>query len=170
PLPAPQVTGVTVDPSDKNIGIADCLSSEASVRTSPMRFARFLLLASLAALFPLAAACSKATPPAPAQSQPNQAQPVQPPSSGQAYQLPPDKLAKAKTLNKIELTLGILGSLWGLAVLWLLLRTQSAAAMERWAQRRSGIRWIQGLFFFASFFVITFIAGFPLDAVGHVVS
>jgi len=135
-----------------------------------MRFARFLLLACLAALFPLAAACSQATPPAPAQSQPNQAQPVQPPSSGQAYQLPPDKLAKAKTLNKIELTLGILGSLWGLAVLWLLLRTQSAAAMERWAQRRSGIRWIQGLFFFASFFVITFIAGFPLDAIGHVVS
>jgi len=140
-----------------------------------MRLARFLVLACVVAVLPLASVALQANAPAPSQSQPSQpqpqqAQPSQPPSSGQAYQLPPDKLAKAKTLNKIELTLGILGSLWGLAVLWLLLRTQSAAAMERWAQRCSRHRWIQGLVFFASFFVITFLASFPLDIIGHVVS
>ena len=43
--------------------------------------------------------------------------------------LPPDKLAKAKTLNKIRLTLDIVGTLWGLAVMGLLLATGTAAGM-----------------------------------------
>ena len=43
------------------------------------------------------------------------------PASAQAYNLPPDKLAKAIALSRIRNILDIAGSLWGIAVLWLLL-------------------------------------------------
>ena len=93
-----------------------------------------------------------------------------PPKTEQAYNLPPDKLAKAITLNKIRLVLEIVGTLWGLAVLWLLLATQAAAGLGAWVKGMSRYRWIQGLIFFAAFFVITALASLPLDAIGHTVS
>src|ERR1035441_3017438 len=106
---------------------------------------------------------------APSQPQPDQAQTSQP-APGDAYQLPPDKLAKAVTLNKIRLALDIGGSLWGLAVLWWLLASRAAARMGGWAERTVSKSWIQGLLFFAAFFVITTVASLPLDAIGHAVS
>jgi Zn-dependent protease with chaperone function len=92
------------------------------------------------------------------------------PANAQAYSLPPDKLAKAITLNRIRIILDIAGSLWGLAVLWLLLATGWAAGLAGWAERLLGRRWMQGLLFFAVFLVVTFLAGLPLDAVGQSVS
>ena len=94
----------------------------------------------------------------------------QPPQSEQAYNLPPDKLAKAITLNKIRLALEIVGTFWGLAVLWLLLATRGAARMGEWVTTVSRFRWVQGLIFFALFFVVTTIASLPLDMTGHAVS
>ena len=106
-----------------------------------------------------------------AQTQPAQAQPAPAqPASEQAYSLPPDKLAQAITLNKIRLALEIVGTLWGLAVLWLLLATRAAAGLGAWTQRVVGRRWIQGLLFFGAFFIITTLASLPLDAIGHTVS
>jgi Zn-dependent protease with chaperone function len=99
--------------------------------------------------------------PAPAPSQP---------ASTQAYSLPPDKLAKAVTLGHISTALGIIGSLWGIAVLWLLLSSRWAAGLAAWAESVSRRRWLQGLLFFAVFLVITTLAGLPLDAIGHMVS
>lgn len=93
-----------------------------------------------------------------------------PPAPEQAYSLPPDKLAKAIALNRIQLTLEIAGTLWGLAVLWILLASRWAAGLEGWAQQRTRRRWIQGLIFFAIFFAITGLASLPLDAIGHAVS
>jgi STE24 endopeptidase len=104
----------------------------------------------------------------PAASQP-QAQAAQP-ASGQAYSLPPDKLAKAKALNKIRLALDIGGSLWGLVFLWWLLASRTSSRLERWVQRVDSRRWIQGLLFFLVFLVITSLASLPLDAIGHTVS
>jgi STE24 endopeptidase len=104
----------------------------------------------------------------PAASQP-QAQAAQP-ASGQAYSLPPDKLAKAKALNKIRLALDIGGSLWGLVFLWWLLASRTSSRLERWVQRVDSRRWIQGLLFFLAFLVITSLASLPLDAIGHTVS
>src|SRR4051794_9202710 len=85
-------------------------------------------------------------PSAPAQQPPKQSQ-AQPPQihSEQAYSLPPDKLAKAKTLNKIRLTLDIAGALWGLVFLWWLLASRNAARLEHWTQRRTSCRWLQGI-------------------------
>ncbi len=88
----------------------------------------------------------------------------------QAYSLPPDKLAKAITLNKIRLALDIAGTLWGLAVLWWLLASRAAARLNRWTDRTVRWPWVQGLLFFAAFFVITEVAGLPLDMTGHAVS
>ena len=93
-----------------------------------------------------------------------------PQPAAQAYSLPPEKLAKAITLSHIRLGLEIVGSLWSLAVLWILLATRWAAGLAGWAERLFKRRWLQGLLFFAAFLVITTLASLPLDAIGHVVS
>jgi Zn-dependent protease with chaperone function len=127
-------------------------------------------------LFAGLAGVANAQAPTPATPEPaNQTQQAQPtqmqsPETTPAYTLPPDKLAKAIALNKIRLTLEIAGSLWGLAVLWLLLATRVAAGLERWAERVVRQRWVQGLIFFAIFFVIVTLAGLPLDAIGNAAS
>jgi STE24 endopeptidase len=123
-------------------------------------FAIFLLAGS----FRLVAA--QATP---APSQPSAQAAVQP-KVEQAYSLPPDKLAKAKTLNKIRLALEITGTFWGLAVLWWLLASRTASRLESWTERTVRRRLIQGVLFFAAFVIITAIAGLPLDMIGHTVS
>ena len=92
------------------------------------------------------------------------------PAGTQAYNLPPDKLAKAITLSRIALTLEIVGSLWGLAFLWLLLSLRWAAGLAAWAERLLRRRWMQGLLFFAVYLVIGALADLPLDAIGHAVS
>jgi Zn-dependent protease with chaperone function len=79
-------------------------------------------------------------------------------------------LAKAKILNKILLTLDIVGTFWGLAVLWWLLASRAATRLNHWTESKTRRRWVQGLLFFAAFFLITTIAGLPLDMIGHTVS
>ena len=61
-------------------------------------------------------------------------------------------------------------SVWGLAVLWLLLATRAAAGLEGWTQRISRRRWLQGSLFFAALLVITALANLPLDIYAHSVS
>jgi Zn-dependent protease with chaperone function len=108
-----------------------------------------------------------ATQPAPVQS--GEAQTAAQPAS-QAYTLPPDKLAKAIALSRIRNILGLANSLWGLAVLWLLLALGAAAGLDSWTQRLSRYRWVQGLLFFAVFLIVTTLAGIPLDVFGHHIS
>jgi Zn-dependent protease with chaperone function len=103
--------------------------------------------------------------PAPrAQVRPNQGQAAAaaPANPQPAYSLPPDKLAQAIAISRIRNIMDIIGGLWGIAVLWLLLSTRSAACLEAWAKSISTRRWIQGLIFFAAFIVITTLAGLPL--------
>ena len=108
--------------------------------------------------------------PAPAQPAPaTTAAPAQP-ASTQAYNLPPDKLAKAITLSHISLALEIVGSLWGLVFLWLLLSLRWAAGLAAWTERLLRRRWTQGLLFFAVFLVISTLADLPLHVIGHAVS
>lgn len=105
-----------------------------------------------------------------ASRQPAQVQNAQPPQPQQAYTLPPDKLAKAIALSRIRLTLEIVGSIWGLIVLWLLLRTRAASGLERWAERVSRHRWVQGFLFFVLLAIIVTVAGLPLDLIGEMAS
>jgi STE24 endopeptidase len=90
-----------------------------------------------------------------------------PPSQQPAYNLPPDKLAKAIALSRIRNILDIAGSLWGIAVLWLLLVTRASAGIEAMAQRITGKRWLQGMLFFAALLIVITLAGLPLDLYGH---
>jgi STE24 endopeptidase len=147
-----------------------------------MKFARCAILAGCLLLqFPLQlAAVAPRIGPGPhvaprivlrASSQPTQASPPSPTSPPQqAYSLPPDKLAKAIALGRIRNILGLVGALWGLAVLWLLLATRAAAGLESWALRVSRRPWLQGLLFFAVFLVIATLADLPLDIYAHHVS
>jgi Zn-dependent protease with chaperone function len=92
------------------------------------------------------------------------------PSSDQEYTLSPDKLAEAKTLNRIRLALAIGGSIWALVVIWLLLATRTAVALDAWTQRQSDRRWAQGIYFFIAFFVIRSAAALPLSLAGQMAS
>jgi STE24 endopeptidase len=132
-----------------------------------MRFIRCAAFA-IVAMITGAGVCLSQAPNPPA-LQPAQAVPAQP-ASEQAYRLPPDKLAKAKALNRIQLTLEIVGTLWGLAVLWLLLATKAASRFEAYLKKVSRFGWIQGLIFFAVFLIVTTVASLPLDAIGHAAS
>jgi Zn-dependent protease with chaperone function len=136
-----------------------------------MRFARFLALALIG--FPMLATLATLHAQSSPETQPQEKQVIakqQQPPPAQAYNLPPDKLAKAVALDKIRITLDIAGALWGMAVLWLLLSRRWAAGLESWASRLASRRWVQGLLFFAAFIVVTTIASLPLDMIGHAVS
>jgi Zn-dependent protease with chaperone function len=93
----------------------------------------------------------------------NATQPAAPANQQQAYSLPPEKLAKAIDLSRIRHTMGLVGTFWGLAVLWILLATHAISGLAAWAERIFKWRWLSGLLFFALFFVITNLASLPLD-------
>jgi len=88
----------------------------------------------------------------------------------QAYSLSPDKLEKAIALSHIRNILDIAYSLWGLAVLWLLLASRWAAGLAAWAESKVKRHWMQGLLFFAVLLVLLTVANLPLDCYGHHVS
>ncbi len=93
-----------------------------------------------------------------------------PDAGGPAYKLPPEKLAKAIAISRIRNVMDIVGSLWGLAVLWLLLAMHGAAGLQRWVEGIVRARWVQGLLFFCLLIVILTVANLPLDVFGHIVS
>jgi Zn-dependent protease with chaperone function len=101
--------------------------------------------------------------PEPHQAQSASAQPA----PRQAYSLPPDKLAQAIALSRIRNLLDIADSLGGIALLWLLLATRASARCEAWLQRLTPRRWLQGLLFFALYFIVTTAAALPLGLIGH---
>ncbi len=97
------------------------------------------------------------------QAQPVAHAPAASANPSSAYTLAPDKLAKAVAVTRIRNTMDFVDGLWGIVVLWLLLATRIAARLEAWAQGVSSRRWVQGLVFFAAFFVIVSLASLPLD-------
>jgi len=102
---------------------------------------------------------------APISASPTAARPAS--AAQQAYTLPPEKLAKAIALSRIRNILDIADSIWGLGFLWLLLALRSWSGLERWAQRISSRRWVQGLVFFAAFIIIISLADLPLSLIGQ---
>jgi STE24 endopeptidase len=115
---------------------------------------------------PICRAAQATTQPAP---EPTPTTSTEPADRGdrQAYQLPPDKLAKAIALNRIRNVLDIVAGLWGIGVVWLLLATGTAARLEGWLGRGSSKRWVQGLQFFAVVLILITLGNLPVDAYGH---
>jgi STE24 endopeptidase len=95
------------------------------------------------------------------------AEPTAPGNHEPAYTLPPDKLARAIALSRIRNILDIAGSIWGIVFIWILLAARGWSGIEGWARRISGKRWVQGLVFFGVFFVVSAVAGLPLDWLGQ---
>jgi STE24 endopeptidase len=120
------------------------------------------LLVGLASLPSAAQTAASSAAPAPtASAAPAQAAPQQ------AYTLPPDKLARAIALSRIRNILNLAGSIWGIVFLWLLLALRAWYGIEKWVQRISSRRWVQGLVFFAAYIVITALAGAVIDAISN---
>lgn len=126
-----------------------------------------LLVVATAALAPRAAAQSAGQPPAPAQAQTAD---TALPNPQQAYSLPPDKLAKAIALSRIRTIVAFGGSIWGIGFLGLLLTTRGWARIDAWTQRIAHQRWLQGALFFCVFFILTTLAGLPIDLYAEHVS
>jgi len=140
------------------------------VRITP----RWLLVScfALCVALPVRAAQAPSTTPAVSASA-TPASPVQPAvssSTAAAYSLSAGKLAQARALGRIRTALDITGSLWGLGFLWLLLAAGWAARLSAWTLDITRRRWLQGLLFFALFFLLSTLAGLPLDAMGHAAS
>jgi Zn-dependent protease with chaperone function len=107
--------------------------------------------------------------------QPNPANSAPPPAatsprSEQAYSLSPDKLREAIALSKIRVAVDIVGSIWGLIVLWGLLATGTATRLDGWTRERMKRGWLQGAVFFAVLLVILALANLPVDLVAHAAS
>ena len=87
-----------------------------------------------------------------------------------AYTLPPDKLAKSKALYDLGGRLRIIGTVYGLLVLWGFLRFGVAAKFRDIAERASRFRFVQGMVFVPLFLLALTILQLPLDMYGHSVS
>ena len=74
---------------------------------------------------------------------------------------------QAKALNRIRVGVEIVGSVWGLVVLWLLLATGAATRLDVWTRETIRPRWTQGVAFFAVVLVILAVANLPLGVIAH---
>lgn len=139
-----------------------------------MAFVRRTMLASAVAFLLLTSASgtlAKAGQPNPdTANQPQQVQQKPKPHSEQAYSLSPEKLAEAKALNRIRISVAIAGAIWDLIVLWLLLVTGTATRLDVWTREMLKQRWLQGIAFYAIVLVIIAVADLPLGVVAHTAS
>ena len=85
----------------------------------------------------------------------------------ESYQLSPEKLRHAIAITRVRNILTIVGTIWGLLVMWIILATRLAVRIEKWVGAQFHVRWIQGIFYFAIFIVITTLADLPLGLYGE---
>ena len=125
--------------------------------------ARFLVLCVLVATS-LTAALAQTAPagqtPTPAQLQgPQQPQQLK----ITEYRLPSDKLAKAEALYKTRTVLYLFGLVFGILVLWMLLRLRVAPAFRDLAERASKNSFIQTLVFAPLLMILIAVISLPID-------
>jgi STE24 endopeptidase len=86
------------------------------------------------------------------------------------YSLPSDKLAKAHALYILDGALYFITTLWGLVVLWLMLRTRFGVRLRDWAERGSRRRFLQAVIVMCLFTLVLELTQLPFDMYGHNVS
>ena len=84
-------------------------------------------------------------PPAPATAP--AAVPAEAPHRVTAYTLPPDRYTKARDLSRIRFQFAIISFIYGVIVLWLVLRWRLASKYRTWAESASSKRFVQALVF-----------------------
>ena len=86
-----------------------------------------------------------------------------------AYTLPPERYKKAHDLGRIRFRLALLGFVYGLVVLWLILRWRLAARYRDWAERFSARRFLQSLVFSPLLLLTMALFTLPLDIYGETI-
>ena len=86
-----------------------------------------------------------------------------------AYTLPPDLYKKAHERNRIHFHLALIGFVYGLLVLWLILRWKLAAKYRDWAERASSGRFVQSLVFSPLLLLTVAVLTLPVDIYGEMV-
>jgi hypothetical protein len=86
-----------------------------------------------------------------------------------AYTLPPDLYKKAHERNRIQFRLALIGFVYGLAVLWLLLRWKLSAKYRDWAEGATSRRFVQSLIFSPLLLLTVALFTLPLDIYGETV-
>jgi STE24 endopeptidase len=98
-----------------------------------------------------------------ADSQPAHAQPELTQPTITHYTLPPDRYKKAHDLGRIHFRFNIISFIYGLVVLWLILRWKLAPRYRDWAERISSHRFLQALVYAPLFLVTVALLGLPAD-------
>ncbi len=136
-----------------------------------MRLVTSALLVLLAvALLPWQTASGQAATPSPQVAPSATTISVSPSTPTTEYKLPPDKLAKAKTLYELAGMLRIVGTIWGFVVLLGVLYLGVMARYRDWAEKASGNRFVQALIVVPLFLMTLNILNWPLDAYRHSIS
>jgi STE24 endopeptidase len=86
------------------------------------------------------------------------------------YQLPPDKLAKAEALYKTRTELYLFGMIFGIVLLWLLLKFRVAPAFRDLAERAGKNSFVQTLVFVPLLTILIAILSLPIDVYEHHIS
>jgi hypothetical protein len=86
-----------------------------------------------------------------------------------AYTLPSELYKKAHDRSRIRFHLALIGFVYGLVVLWLILRWRLAAKYRDWAERSSSSRFVQSLVFSPLLLLTMAVFTVPLDICGEVV-
>jgi STE24 endopeptidase len=118
-------------------------------------------------------ACATAQPaPAAENSTPGDMQAHQPPQqvSVTEYSLPPDKLAKAEALYKTRTVLYLADMVFGIAVLWVLLKLRLAPAFHDLAERASTNTFMQAVIFVPLLTLLIAVTSLPIEIYGHHIS
>jgi len=109
------------------------------------------------------AATPRTTAPAEVQTQPQERKVSE-------YRLPPDKLAKAEALYKTSTVLYLAGLVFGIVVLWVLLKRRVGPALRNLAERASRNRFLQTLIFVPLLTLLIAFISLPFDIYGHHIS
>jgi len=86
-----------------------------------------------------------------------------------AYTLSPDLYKKAHDRSRIHFQLALIGFVYGLLVLWLILRWKLAAKYRHWAERASSRRFVQSMVFSPLLLLTIAVFTLPLDIYGEVI-
>ncbi|MGB8986708.1 MAG: M48 family metallopeptidase, partial [Candidatus Sulfotelmatobacter sp.] len=85
-----------------------------------------------------------------------------------AYTLPPELYQKARNLSKIHFRLALIGFVYGLVVLWIILRWRLAPKYRNWAERFSTKRFLQSLVYTPLLLFTIAVMGLPLEICSQV--
>ena len=87
-----------------------------------------------------------------------------------AYTLPPDRYKKARDLSRIHFRLALIDFVYGLVVLWVVLRGKLSSKYRDWAEKSSSHRILQALIYAPVVLLTMDILGLPTEIYGHGVS